>query len=98
MTSTVTVVPAPLNKVGVKILVSPVRKESTELVLAVLEELAEGDREVILLRGVEQLPNTRVAKLLKRSPNAVSLQYNRALERLRSRLPESVFGELEPDD
>ena len=61
---------------------------------AKIAELSEKDREVIVLRGIEQLPNTRVAEKLGESTAAVAMRYGRALKKLRSMLPESVFHEF----
>lgn len=47
-----------------------------------LERLPANMREVILLRRVEELPNEEAAKVLGKSPDAVSKLYNRALARL----------------
>ena len=47
-----------------------------------------------MLRGIEQQSNTTVALLLDLTPAGVSMRYARALERLRARLPGSVFDEL----
>jgi len=71
-----------------------VKDEAHGLVLDCIEELDPDDREVIILRGVEQNPNKEVALLLDLEPNTVAVRYKRALERLRKRLPESVFDEL----
>lgn len=47
-----------------------------------LERLPESMREVILLRRIEELPNEEAARVLGKSPDAVSKLYNRALARL----------------
>jgi RNA polymerase sigma factor (sigma-70 family) len=44
--------------------------------------LPEEQREVVLLRAIERLPNERVAELLGKTPAATSKLYNRALARL----------------
>jgi len=59
-----------------------------------LAELEDKDREVIVLRLIEQVPNEEVARLLQVTPGAVSRRLKSALERLRRRLPRSIFGEL----
>ena len=51
-----------------------------------IDELPDRDREVVVLRGIEQHSNARVAELVGDSANAVSLRFNRALEALRKRL------------
>ena len=68
--------------------------ETCDRVLTALEELSEAEREVIVLRAIEQVSNGAAATLLGTTPNAVSLRYNRALESLRQKLPNSVFDEL----
>ncbi len=69
--------------------------ESRSLVLAAIDELAERDRELVVLRAIEQRANEEVAELLGLAPNTASQAYRRALERLRARLPRSAFDELE---
>jgi RNA polymerase sigma factor (sigma-70 family) len=71
-----------------------VRRETQCLVHACIDELNQNDREIVILRGVEQLPNQTVATILDLTPQAVAMRYRRALERLRDRLPGSVFDEL----
>ena len=63
--------------------------------LAALDELGPRDRELILLRALEQHSNHEVASLLGLEPNTAAQAYKRALERLRKILPGSVFDELE---
>ena len=73
------------------------RASRRELAIAIqdaLGELDEPGREIIILRGIEGRANTEVAELLGELPNTVSRRYGRALERLRSALPRSVFDEL----
>lgn len=69
--------------------------ESSSLVLAAIEELAERDRELVVLRAIEQRSNEEVAELLDLAPNTAAQAYRRALQRLRARLPRSAFDELE---
>lgn len=71
------------------------RAERRDLVTETIEQLAEPDREVLLLRGVEQLSNRAAAAILGIAPDAVGMRYLRALRRLRERLPDSVFDELD---
>ncbi len=47
-----------------------------------LAALPEEQREAVLLRALERLPNERVAELLGKTPAATSKLYNRALARL----------------
>ena len=60
-----------------------------------IDALPELDRQVMVLRGIEQLENHRVAALLDLTPNAVSLRYNRLLAALRQRFAGSVLDELD---
>jgi RNA polymerase sigma factor (sigma-70 family) len=60
-----------------------------------IEGLDGPDREVLVLRGIEQLDNRAAAQLLGCTPNAASLRYNRVLERLRRELPDSILDELD---
>lgn len=73
-----------------------VRNEHHRLLLDAIEGLDPADREILILRGIEQNANQTVAMLLHLEPSAVSMRFRRALERLRARLPDSLFGEL-PD-
>ncbi|MBI5849652.1 MAG: sigma-70 family RNA polymerase sigma factor [Planctomycetes bacterium] len=73
------------------------RGEAIDLVRAALDELPDADRQIVLLRGIEQQAPEIVANQLGITRGAVSKRYRRALERLRSRLPGSVFGELQEE-
>ncbi len=70
-------------------------REAARRVLRAIDELGERDRELVVLRGIEQLDNDVVARQLDISANAASQGYRRALDRLRARLPESAFADLE---
>jgi RNA polymerase sigma-70 factor (ECF subfamily) len=70
------------------------QRELQGQVLASLAELPDQDREVLLLRGVEQQSNQTVATLLGIEPGAASMRYQRALKKLREALPGSVFEDL----
>jgi DNA-directed RNA polymerase specialized sigma24 family protein len=71
-----------------------IRNEEDGEVMARIRELEPKDREILLLRGVEQQPTGTVAMLLGLTPQAVSMRHKRALDNLRSRLPGSVFDEI----
>lgn len=75
-----------------------VRRETGGRALAELDALDPIDREIVILRGVEQVPGAEVAARMGISANAVSLRYRRALTRLRERLAGAVFDELPDDD
>ena len=70
-------------------------REEARLLLQAIDELDDRDRELVVLRGIEQLDNGAVATQLGISANAAAQAWRRALERLRARLPGSVFAELD---
>ena len=70
------------------------RSEIRTRMLAALEELDPNDQEVLVLRGIEQIPGHEVATLLGVSPGALAMRYGRAKERLRRRLPEEWLEDL----
>jgi RNA polymerase sigma-70 factor (ECF subfamily) len=67
-----------------------IRKELEERFLAALDQLDEHDREVIVMRHVEQMGNSEVAAALELSPAAAGMRYLRALQRLRAVLGEGM--------
>lgn len=73
------------------------RQERAQAVTDAIDQLDERDREVIILRGIEQLPLQTVAGLLGVTAEATSMRYSRALRRLRGQLPGSVFDELDDE-
>ena len=77
------------------VITQAVRRERSDALREQLDALSETDREVVMLRGIEQHPSKTVAVLLGIAPAAVDQRYSRALRRLRERLPESVFWELD---
>ncbi len=72
-----------------------VRRQRQEAVTQAIESLDPTEREIIILRGIEQNSVDLIAHALEVTPNAVYLRYHRALKRLRARLSDSVFDELE---
>ncbi|MEM7234458.1 MAG: RNA polymerase sigma factor [Planctomycetota bacterium] len=74
-----------------------VRAEAKDVVVAALESIDEKDREIILLRGVEQRRYKEIAPLLGRDHKVLAVDYQRALEKLRKKLPGSVFDEFLDD-
>jgi RNA polymerase sigma-70 factor (ECF subfamily) len=64
------------------------RRELQARVQAALSELPWRDREVLVLRYLEQLSTAEVAAVLEITPGAVKLRHLRALERLRHLLGE----------
>ena len=65
-----------------------IRKELAQRFLAALDQLDEQDREIIVMRHIEQLGNSEVAEALQLSPAAAGMRYLRALRRLRGLLAE----------
>jgi RNA polymerase sigma factor (sigma-70 family) len=72
-----------------------VRAQQRCVVQQALAELPDDERQVVVLRGIEQLPNGEVARLLGIDDSSVTRRFQKAIERLRVRLPGSVFEELE---
>jgi RNA polymerase sigma-70 factor (ECF subfamily) len=66
-----------------------VREETAASLQRTLESLEEIDREVLVLRHLEELSNNEVAQVLGIDKYAASKRYLRALERLRGVMPES---------
>jgi RNA polymerase sigma-70 factor (ECF subfamily) len=71
------------------------RRELGDLVRRALLQLSEKNREVLMLRYLEQLAPGEIAAILGTSEGAVSMRHARALQQLRVILGE-VLGENEP--
>lgn len=74
-----------------------VRAERTGMVERAIAGLDAGDREVIVLRLVEQRPAAEVAATLGITAGATNVRLHRALARLREALPDRVFDDLAAD-
>jgi RNA polymerase sigma-70 factor, ECF subfamily len=59
------------------------QREIAFKVEAVIEQLGEQDREIIMMRHYEHLSNIEVAQVLGMNPPAASMRYLRAIRRLR---------------
>jgi RNA polymerase sigma factor (sigma-70 family) len=70
------------------------RDDTVRAMEEALCQLKPHEREVLILRGIEQVPNRRVARLLGLEPSTVAMRYCRALLALRRRMPDSLFDEL----
>jgi RNA polymerase sigma-70 factor (ECF subfamily) len=70
-----------------------IRREVRERVRKALAALSERDREVLILRHLEQLSVLETAEILNIKPGAVKVRHLRALERIRKLLPSS--GEVD---
>jgi RNA polymerase sigma factor (sigma-70 family) len=91
---------SPLQRIAADttIVTEVLRKERARAVMDAIEALSPDDRAILILRGIEQVPNWSVAERLSLKPNTVAHRYRRALARLKAQLPGSVFDELHPDD
>lgn len=72
-----------------------IRKEARSRVMEAILSMPPRDREILILRGIEQVPASEAATLLGMTPNALTVRYRRALTKLRDKLPRSVFSELD---
>jgi RNA polymerase sigma-70 factor (ECF subfamily) len=66
-----------------------IRNELRERLRAALDELAPHDREILVMRNLEQLPIAEIAEVLGLTEGAVKVRHLRALRRLRAILGES---------
>ncbi|MBL8767403.1 MAG: sigma-70 family RNA polymerase sigma factor [Planctomycetes bacterium] len=73
-------------------------RERVDVVRRAIESLDDDDRALVVLRGIERNPVAEIALLLGEKPNTITVRYRRALDRLRERLPGSVFEELQDDE
>ena len=65
-----------------------IRREIRERVRTALAALSERDREVLVLRHLEQLSVKETAEILNVKPGTVKVRHLRALERIRKLLPD----------
>jgi RNA polymerase sigma-70 factor (ECF subfamily) len=61
-----------------------IRDELRQRLRAALEQLAPHDREILVMRNLEQLPVAEIATILGLTEGAVKVRHLRALQRLRS--------------
>lgn len=73
------------------------RRDARDKILSALHGLAEPDRELILLRGVEGHSYKEIAVLLGSDSKQLAVTYQRALKKLREQLPGSIFQDFEPE-
>jgi RNA polymerase sigma-70 factor (ECF subfamily) len=66
-----------------------VKAELRARVQAALAELSETDRELLILRYVEQLPNAEIMSVLGLGESALKMRHLRALERLREKVDDA---------
>lgn len=75
-----------------------VRAERRYAVRTGLEKLDPVDRDVVLLRGIEQRSNQDVADSLSMKPDTVSHRYRRALMKLRAMVPLAILDDLAEEE
>lgn len=80
------------------IVTKAVRAESAGRVRRAIEELSEGDREIVILRGIEQQSLPAVAARLGIEAGTAAVRFHRALKHLQQQLPDSVFADLDTTD
>lgn len=71
------------------------RGEACRVILDAIAALDETDRKIVVMRGIEDAPAAEVAAILGMKANTVTVRYRRLLERLRERLPRSIFDDFE---
>jgi RNA polymerase sigma-70 factor (ECF subfamily) len=74
-----------------------VSEEGLQALAAAIEALPERDRQLLILRGLEQQPYKAIAAVLGGDANVLSAQYHRALGKLRKLLAGSVLDDVDPD-
>ncbi len=74
------------------------QREIAVKVESVIEQLADQDREIILMRHYEHLTNLEIAQVLGLNPPAASMRYLRAIRRLRELLEEQQFDPNDESD
>lgn len=90
-------VPEELPAVTSGIVTRVAREERHDRLARALEMLGPAEREIVLLRGIEQASAREAASVLGLAPNTLTVRYRRALARLRSILGASVLDDL-PDE
>ena len=70
-----------------------IRAEMQRVLIDTVNSMEEIDREIIMMRGFEELSNTEAAEALGLSPNGASNRYVRAMTRLKKEL-EAIPGFL----
>jgi len=71
------------------------RKELRARVRALLAKLADGDRELLVLKHLEELSNSECAAVLGISVEAVKKRYLRALARVRTLMDNDVSNQAD---
>ena len=72
-----------------------IRIEQSSTAHAALDRLTDADREIIVLRAVEQVPNHVAAMHIGVTPNTAAVRFKRAMTRLRELVSGTVFDDLD---
>jgi RNA polymerase sigma-70 factor, ECF subfamily len=70
------------------------RSERANAVHRAIEALPRIDQEILQLRGFDRLPFSSVAPSVNLTPAAAAKRYERALDKLRELLPDSILADL----
>lgn len=70
------------------------RREQWTTVQTAIAQLSADEQELLVLRGIEQVSNQEIARKLGIQDYEATRRYQRALARLRTSLPQSVFAEM----
>lgn len=70
------------------------RRESRQAVHDAIAALPGTDREILILKGIEQIPYGVLGAQLGASEGALRVRFHRALEKLRGALPPDIVDEL----
>jgi RNA polymerase sigma factor (sigma-70 family) len=70
------------------------RSHAYQQAVKALQGLTDEERKLVLYRGVEQLSTNEVGMLLQLKANTVVVKYRRVIEKLRRRVPQSVFDDM----
>lgn len=79
------------------VVTAAIRAEHRGQLLTAIEALEPIDRDVLMLRGVEQRARQTTAEVLGITGDAVAMRFSRALGRLRAFLPASLCDDLAAD-
>jgi RNA polymerase sigma factor (sigma-70 family) len=71
------------------------RSETRDAVSDAIDEMSGKDREILVLRGIEEMSYAVIAIKLDVSEGALKVRYHRALRRLRGHLPEDLVAAME---
>lgn len=76
------------------VLARAARSEARLLLTRKLQALRPDEREILVLRGIEGIPNQELARRLGQQESALAMRYRRALDKLRDLLPQGLLEDL----